>query len=225
MWKGAASIAVTLLLAVAGGTARAGFIPAWSYLPASLRTHLAAETGGALFLPARTPDFYRYRSGATVTNGKLAVTFTNRVRIRAGVWQWTKKTFVWNAQRFAGEPSVDRVEVITAVRARAPERGRHGVTDASALEHHDPVKALGRVVGRKQAHDPTADDDEILGHAAGNSSGGVMGKMISLQSISVAAAATGMPASDEARLFGFTLKHSVFLACIIGLIVCAYAYA
>jgi len=61
--------------------------------------------------------------------------------------------------------------------------------------------------------------------AAGNSSGGVMGKMISLQSISVAAAATGMPSSDEARLFGFTLKHSIFLACIIGLIVSAYAYA
>jgi lactate permease len=61
--------------------------------------------------------------------------------------------------------------------------------------------------------------------AAGNSSGGVMGKMISLQSISIAAAATGMPASDEAKLFGFTLKHSVFLACIIGLVVCAYAYA
>ncbi len=61
--------------------------------------------------------------------------------------------------------------------------------------------------------------------AAGNSSGGVMGKMISLQSISVAAAATGMPPSDEARLFGFTLKHSIFLACVIGLIVSAYAYA
>jgi L-lactate transport len=61
--------------------------------------------------------------------------------------------------------------------------------------------------------------------AAGNSSGGVMGKMISLQSISVAAAATGMPSSDESRLFGFTLKHSIFLACIIGLIVSAYAYA
>ena len=61
--------------------------------------------------------------------------------------------------------------------------------------------------------------------AAGNSSGGVMGKMISLQSISVAAAATGMPGSDEAKLFGFTLKHSEFLACIIGLVVCAYAYA
>jgi lactate permease len=61
--------------------------------------------------------------------------------------------------------------------------------------------------------------------AAGNSSGGVMGKMISLQSISVAAAATGMPSSDEARLFGFTLKHSVFLACVVGVIVCLYAYA
>ena len=61
--------------------------------------------------------------------------------------------------------------------------------------------------------------------AASNSSGGVMGKMISLQSISVAAAATGMPASDEAKLFRFTLKHSVFLAAVIGLIVTAYAYA
>jgi L-lactate transport len=61
--------------------------------------------------------------------------------------------------------------------------------------------------------------------AAGNSSGGVMGKMISLQSISVAAAATGMPPEDEARLFRFTLKHSLFLASLIGLIVTAYAYA
>jgi len=60
--------------------------------------------------------------------------------------------------------------------------------------------------------------------AASNSSGGVMGKMISLQSISVAAAATGLAASDEARLFRFTLKHSVLLATVIGLIVTAYAY-
>jgi len=60
--------------------------------------------------------------------------------------------------------------------------------------------------------------------AAANSSGGVMGKMISLQSISVAAAATGMPAEEEARLFRFTLKHSIFLAGIVGLIVLAYAY-
>jgi len=95
-------VVVAVLLAVAAGTARAGFTPAWSYLPAPLRAHLAAESGGVLFLPARTPAFYRYRSGATVTSGELNVTFTNRVRIRAGVWQWTKKTFVWHARRYAG---------------------------------------------------------------------------------------------------------------------------
>lgn len=92
-----------LSLALAGGVAQAGFTPAWSYVPTALRTQLAAGSGGVLFLPARTPDFYRYRAGAKVTNGKLTVTFTNRVRIRAGVWQWTKKTFVWNAQRYSGD--------------------------------------------------------------------------------------------------------------------------
>ncbi len=60
--------------------------------------------------------------------------------------------------------------------------------------------------------------------AAANSSGGVMGKMISLQSIAVAAAATGMPASDEAKLFRFTLRHSILLASVIGLISVFYAY-
>ena len=60
--------------------------------------------------------------------------------------------------------------------------------------------------------------------AASNSSGGVMGKMISLQSIAVAAAAMGMPSSDEAKLFRFTLKHSVILATVIGLIVALYAW-
>ena len=60
--------------------------------------------------------------------------------------------------------------------------------------------------------------------AASNSSGGVMGKMISLQSIAVAAAASGMPSSDESKLFRFTLRHSVLLASVIGLIVVFYAY-
>lgn len=60
--------------------------------------------------------------------------------------------------------------------------------------------------------------------AASNSSGGVMGKMISLQSIAVAAAATGMPATDEAKLFRFTLKHSILLASLIGVVVTIYAY-
>jgi lactate permease len=61
--------------------------------------------------------------------------------------------------------------------------------------------------------------------ASANSAGGVMGKMISLQSIAVAAAATGMKADDEAKLFRFTLRHSVFLASVIGLLTVFYAYA
>jgi len=60
--------------------------------------------------------------------------------------------------------------------------------------------------------------------AAANSSGGVMAKMVSLQSISVAAAATGMPASDEAKLFRFTVKHSLLLATAVGVLVMVYAY-
>jgi lactate permease len=68
-----------------------------------------------------------------------------------------------------------------------------------------------------------------LGHnavlmAAANSAGGVMGKMISLTSIAVAAAATSMKRHEEAMLFRFTLKHSVFLASMIGLLVMFYAY-
>jgi len=60
--------------------------------------------------------------------------------------------------------------------------------------------------------------------AAANSAGGVMGKMISLQSIAGAAAATGMASSDEAKLFRFTLRHSIFLASMMGLLTMAYAY-
>jgi lactate permease len=61
--------------------------------------------------------------------------------------------------------------------------------------------------------------------AAANSSGGVMGKMISLQSIAVAAAATGMARREESKLFRFTLRHSILLASLIGLITLFYAYA
>lgn len=60
--------------------------------------------------------------------------------------------------------------------------------------------------------------------AASNSAGGVMGKMISLQSIAVAAAATSMPRAEEGRLFRFTLRHSVLLASLIGLVTVFYAY-
>jgi lactate permease len=60
--------------------------------------------------------------------------------------------------------------------------------------------------------------------AAANAAGGVMGKMISLQSIAVAVAATGMAASDEGKLFRFTLRHSMILVTVIGLITLMYAY-
>jgi L-lactate transport len=60
--------------------------------------------------------------------------------------------------------------------------------------------------------------------AAANSSAGVMGKMISLQSLAVASAATGMPTSEEAKLFRFTIRHSVFLTIVLALLVCFYAY-
>lgn len=60
--------------------------------------------------------------------------------------------------------------------------------------------------------------------AAANSAGGVMGKMISLQSLAVAVAATGMARSQEAELLRFTFKHSIFLASVLGALSMLYAY-
>lgn len=60
--------------------------------------------------------------------------------------------------------------------------------------------------------------------AAANSVGGVMGKMISLQTITVAAAATGLTVPEQARLFRFTLRHSLLLATVVGVEVVLYAY-
>ncbi len=61
--------------------------------------------------------------------------------------------------------------------------------------------------------------------ASANSAGGVMGKMISLQSLAVAVAATGMARSQEGQLFRFTIRHSVFLASLLGGLTMIYAYA
>ena len=60
--------------------------------------------------------------------------------------------------------------------------------------------------------------------ASVNSAAGVMGKMISIQSIAVAVAATGMTSADESRLFRFTIKHSVFLMVVMAVISMLYAY-
>lgn len=60
--------------------------------------------------------------------------------------------------------------------------------------------------------------------AAANSSGGVMGKMISLQTIAVAAASTGLTAQQQVRLFRFTFRHSLLLIIMTGGIAMLYAY-
>jgi L-lactate transport len=61
--------------------------------------------------------------------------------------------------------------------------------------------------------------------ASANSAGGVMGKMISLQSIAVAAAAAGLKPEQEPALFRFTLRHSIFLASVVGVLALVYAYS
>ncbi|MGB7913024.1 MAG: L-lactate permease, partial [Desulfobaccales bacterium] len=58
---------------------------------------------------------------------------------------------------------------------------------------------------------------------ASNSSGGVVGKMISPQSIAVATAATGM-VGEEGSIFRFALKHSVSMVLIISVITLLQAY-
>jgi lactate permease len=60
--------------------------------------------------------------------------------------------------------------------------------------------------------------------ASVNSAAGVMGKMISVQSIAVAVAATGMSRDDEGRLFRFTIKHSILLMVVVGVMSVLYAY-
>lgn len=58
--------------------------------------------------------------------------------------------------------------------------------------------------------------DPVLALAA-NTSGGVTGKMISPQSIAVACAAVGL-AGKESDLLRFTVKHSIFMVVVIGII-------
>ena len=59
--------------------------------------------------------------------------------------------------------------------------------------------------------------------AAANSSGGVMGKMIDAQSIVVASTATNW-FGHEGTILRFVFKHSIALACLVGLLVMLQAY-
>jgi L-lactate permease len=58
---------------------------------------------------------------------------------------------------------------------------------------------------------------------AANTTGGVTGKMISPQSIAVATAAVGL-VGKEADLFRFTVKHSLMLCVLVGIITTIQAY-
>ena len=60
------------------------------------------------------------------------------------------------------EAGVGRVEVVAAVRPRAPVGRGHRVADPAALEDDDPRAALRGVVGGEAAHHAAADDHEIL---------------------------------------------------------------
>jgi lactate permease len=60
--------------------------------------------------------------------------------------------------------------------------------------------------------------------AASNAAAGGLGKMISLQSIAIVLAATGMPQSDESKLFRWALRHSLLLTALVGLVIMLYAH-
>src|SRR5258708_3093814 len=64
--------------------------------------------------------------------------------------------------------------------------------------------------------------DPVLMCAA-NSAGGVMGKMVDAQSITVATSATNQ-VGNEGMIFRFVVWHSVALGAIVGIIVMLYAY-
>ncbi len=59
--------------------------------------------------------------------------------------------------------------------------------------------------------------------SAANSAGGVMGKMIDAQSIVVASTATGWY-GHEGTILRFVFKHSIALACLVGVLVMLQAY-
>jgi lactate permease len=77
--------------------------------------------------------------------------------------------------------------------------------------------------GKLQAATATSIGVDPVVTVAANVSGGVVGKMISPQSIAVAAAA-GQLVGRESELFRFTVKHSFIMLVFICFIVMAQAY-
>jgi lactate permease len=94
-------------------------------------------------------------------------------------------------------------------------------TSANAL-----FGSLQRITGENLARNgvlPLTPDQAAILLASANSTGGVMGKMIDAQSIVVSAAATDQP-GQEGPILRFIFLHSLFLACLMGLLVLAQAY-
>jgi len=77
--------------------------------------------------------------------------------------------------------------------------------------------------GKLQQVTATSIGVDPLVTVAANSSGGVVGKMISPQSIAVATASVGL-VGKEANLFRFTVKHSFIMLLLICLLTFAQAY-
>lgn len=77
--------------------------------------------------------------------------------------------------------------------------------------------------GKLQASTASSIGVDPVVTVAANASGGVMGKMISPQSIAIAAAA-GNLVGKESELFRFTFKHSLLLLLLICFLVMAQAY-
>ena len=86
------------------------------------------------------------------------------------------------------------------------------------------VTSSNALFGNLQVVTATSLDMNPVLTASANAAGGVMGKMISLQSIAVAVAATGMAVAEEGKLFRFMLRHSIILVAVIGLLTVVYAY-
>ena len=76
--------------------------------------------------------------------------------------------------------------------------------------------SLQRITSQQLAIDPVL-------MCAANSAGGVMGKMVDAQSITIATAATEQ-VGNEGTIFRFVAWHSVALGSIVGIIVMLYAY-
>lgn len=77
--------------------------------------------------------------------------------------------------------------------------------------------------GKLQASSASSIGVDPVVTVAANASGGVMGKMISPQSIAIAAAA-GSLVGKESELFRFTFKHSLLMLLLICFLVMAQAY-